>query len=412
MSNLAASTRLVLFLRDDPAGPLPWVWLDHSGQAIERGQLRDGEEPAADMAGAPVVAIASGTQVMLASASVPTRNRQKLLQALPYAMEDQLAEDVEALHFALGQRQADGEWAVAVVARAWLDQWLQRLTAMGLTPQRLVPDILCLPLKTDSWCALLHGEVASVRTGNQTGFGADRDNLPMLLETVLDESSGQSPQELRLVYDGPAPTGWSELPLSINAEPMRQPLAWLAAHTDDSQAIDLLQGDYAATTVDRTLLRPWFAVAALFLAWVVVTSGFLWLEQRDLEQRLAALDAAVVESMQEVFPQASDPRQARDRLQSRLNQLQAGGGNQADDGLLDTLRRIGPILQQNEAIRISGLSWRGGNLEIELRGDSLQQLDRLSRDINSADGISAEVRSATSDDDVVSGRLLVRRSSS
>ena len=58
------------------------------------------------------------------------------------------------------------------------------------------------------------------------------------------------------------------------------------------------------------------------------------------------------------------------------------------------------------------MSWRGGNLEIELRGESLQQIDRLSRELNAASGIRAEVRSASSGDEAVQGRLLLRRPSS
>lgn len=406
------ATRLILFLGDDPDGPLHWLRLDRSEQVLDRGLLAADEPLPAALAGCPATGLAAGTRVLLARASVPTRSRQKLLQALPYAMEDQLADDVDTLHFALGRRDADGAVAVAVVERDWLDRWQQRLAGLGLSLQGLIPETLCLPLQTQHWCALLHDGRALIRTGPQAGFAADYDNLALLLQAALEEAAEDAPQAIRLLHADPLPEDLDDATLPLAAEPLRAPHDWLAANSRDPDAIDLLQGDYASRSMDRNLLRPWAAVAALFLAWIVLLSGSMLLEQRQLRAELAALDEAVLDTLREVFPQANDVRQARERLQGRLGQLEAGDQATVGDGLLETLRQIGPILRQNEAITLSGMSWRGGNLEIELRGESLQQIDRLSRELNAASGISAEVRSASSGDETVQGRLLVRRSSS
>ena len=43
-----------------------------------------------------------------------TAGRQKLLRAVPYAMEEQLSDDIENLHFALGPDLYDGIYPVAV----------------------------------------------------------------------------------------------------------------------------------------------------------------------------------------------------------------------------------------------------------------------------------------------------------
>ncbi|MCK8517026.1 type II secretion system protein GspL [Methylonatrum kenyense] len=404
--------RLILFLGDDPDGPLHWLQLDQAERVLERGVLVGDEALPAELTASPATGLAAGTRVLLAKARVPTRSRQKLLQALPYAMEDQLADDVDTLHFALGQRDTEGAWGVAVVERDWLDRWQQRLAELGITLQRLIPETLCLPLASDHWCALLHAGQAVVRTGQQAGFAADHETLAVLLDAALEEAGEDAPQEIRLLHAGALPEDLDDTALPLQPEALQAPRDWLAAHSRDPHAINLLQGDYANNRIDRSLLRPWAAVAALFVAWMVLLSGSLVLEQRQLRAELAALDAAVLETLREVFPQATDVRQARDRLQTRLGQLEAGDGPDHGDGLLETLRLIGPILRQDEAITLSGMSWRGGNLEIELQGDSLQQIDRLSRQLNAANGISAEVRSASSGNEAVQGRLLVRRSSS
>src|SRR5690606_3835633 len=62
-------------------------------------------------------------------------------QALPFAIEEQLAAPVEQQHVLLA-KQPD---AVLVVARQAMDAWLQRLHAAGLRADRMLPDAWLLP---------------------------------------------------------------------------------------------------------------------------------------------------------------------------------------------------------------------------------------------------------------------------
>src|SRR5690349_2170785 len=60
-------------------------------------------------AGRRVVLFVPGADVRLATVQVPARAVPRILQAAPYALEDQFAEDVDTLHFAIGTPgSADG----------------------------------------------------------------------------------------------------------------------------------------------------------------------------------------------------------------------------------------------------------------------------------------------------------------
>ena len=56
-----------------------------------------------------VIVVVPARDVLLISAQLPKMNRSRLLQALPFALEEQLIDDVEDLHFAAGVEQANGE---------------------------------------------------------------------------------------------------------------------------------------------------------------------------------------------------------------------------------------------------------------------------------------------------------------
>ncbi|MES9978186.1 MAG: type II secretion system protein GspL, partial [Candidatus Thiodiazotropha sp. 6PLUC5] len=46
--------------------------------------------------------------ILITSVNIPTRNRQRLLQAIPFSLENELTEDIDQLHFAAGTMDSDG----------------------------------------------------------------------------------------------------------------------------------------------------------------------------------------------------------------------------------------------------------------------------------------------------------------
>lgn len=73
----------------------------------------------------------------------PARGRQ-LARLLPALLEDELAQDIDALHLTLLQRHQDGGH-VAVVERSVLRHWYDAAGASGFNLQALWPDWLALP---------------------------------------------------------------------------------------------------------------------------------------------------------------------------------------------------------------------------------------------------------------------------
>ncbi|MEX0731408.1 MAG: type II secretion system protein GspL [Aquisalimonadaceae bacterium] len=402
-------SRLILRLNTDPEGLPDWLHADGGGHVLGQGTEGELAELAARAQGARVIALAPGTSVLLARASVPTQNRQKLIKALPFVLEDQLADDVDRLHFVSGRRNPDGSWPVAVVEKAWLDNWLTRLAEHDLTPERVVPETLCLPWTPSQWTVLADQHTALVRTDEQNGFAGDTRNLDALLSAALDEPDIALPEGLLLLEtaEAAAPLPPELENTAVTRQNVDDVLSVLAQRADDEAAITLLSGAYTPTGGRRQLWRPWAAAGILFAVWLVLSTGQTLLDQRALRAELETVNAQITSLLQEVYPQARDHGQARSRLESRLSQLR-GGGRQGDD-LLDTLLLAGPVLRNSGEVRLNGLSWRTGSLELEIRTASLQDLDQLKQELDGTDGLSADVRSARTEDDVVEGRLMVRR---
>lgn len=64
-----------------------------------------------------VIVLIPSVDVLLTTVLLPKISHSRLIQAIPYALEETLLEDVEQLHFAVGDYPIHGAWPVAIMAR-------------------------------------------------------------------------------------------------------------------------------------------------------------------------------------------------------------------------------------------------------------------------------------------------------
>jgi len=115
------------------------------------------------------------SETLLTRVTLPTRSRAKIQQALPYALEDQLLDDPEKLHFAY-LRESDGALAVAVTHRARLNAWIDAFKLAGLRPASLCPANLSLPLYPAAWTVAFQPRKSF--PGSFCGFGPAKTVTP------------------------------------------------------------------------------------------------------------------------------------------------------------------------------------------------------------------------------------------
>ncbi|MEM7279720.1 MAG: type II secretion system protein GspL, partial [Pseudomonadota bacterium] len=130
---------LVIRLTEHDTDTVEWMLTDDSGArqgAPVRGTLR----AAADAAGGRQISVLlPASEILLTSADIPAKGA-RLLQALPFALEEQLADDVDKLHFAAGTRRSSGRTPVAVIRRDQLQDFLDKLDEAGIKPSGIYAE--------------------------------------------------------------------------------------------------------------------------------------------------------------------------------------------------------------------------------------------------------------------------------
>ena len=100
-----------------------WIAVDASGVRCSDPSTGTLQDAAADVGEREVIVLVPSSEVLTTSVDIPVKGT-RLLAALPFALEENLAQDIEDLHFAAGIRRANGRTPVSIVAHERMEEWL------------------------------------------------------------------------------------------------------------------------------------------------------------------------------------------------------------------------------------------------------------------------------------------------
>ena len=191
--------------------------------------------------------------VRLLAVDLPLPSRAKRLEALPFAVEELIADPLDVVHLALGVELAPRRFLVGVVRHAQMAAWLDEAAAEGNGDAAFVPDSLALPRPGEGeWAVELSETRATVRVGDGTGFA-----LPAPMIRTAWEAAGRPPIRN---YGAALPEDMGAMPAEMGDLSLARRIA--------EPALDLRQGRYARRRA--TALPGWgrrlFWVGAIGLA--------------------------------------------------------------------------------------------------------------------------------------------------
>jgi general secretion pathway protein L len=410
-----------LVIRSVPEAPAmaDWVVVDDQGALLEPGGREALSQLNQRAVNRRVLMLVPALDVLITLVDLPVRGKQKIQQALPFAMEEQLADDVEELHFAAGGRTEDDRLQVAVVRRDLMDGWRELLADAGLEVHATASEAEGLDLIPGTAVLLIEPTVASLRSPDGELASTDIDGLETLLELWLARADGdeETTQPHLLVYtvgDGlpsEAEAVLDSLRPRVQSLEMRglgeSALPRLAANLAVHPGINLQQSGYARRSNLGRYWPAWRAAAALLVAVLVAATANLAAETWRLGRRAEVLTQSIEQAMRYTFPGmrvGSDPRA---QLQSRLRTLGGSGGSGDSAEFLNVLQKVARAIKSSNGTRLEGIDYRSGTLELRLRAPNVEVLDKIQRDLASAGGLKAEIQSANAEEDGVLGRLRI-----
>ena len=362
--------------------------------------------------GRRLVLLAPTTDIVLRTIELPGKNKKRLLQAAPYALEEDLADDIEILHFALGEvTSGDGDEAVsqvplAAIRKGEMEQWLDVFTEYALRPAQMIPSVLTLPYQAGQWTILLENQLAEIRTGLHEGFVCDSDNLNLFIEMLLSDEGVIYPNRF-MIYNYDQDAMDIAVPESIEVEvdqPASESIMLNAQGYARGQWINLMQGDYAFKEEYFKLFKPWkvpAAIAAGLMAFSLIGSYVqLWQLRAVDEQLTQQIEATYLE----IFPGSRNTGNARYQVEQRLAEL-TGNQDNNQNPFIDALNHASDGVANVERARVLSMNFAENSLIVELSVPTVQVLDELKTQLDNNSNYSVEIQSASSEGETVTGNL-------
>src|SRR6185312_8385326 len=414
---------LLIRLARDPAADASWLVADGAGRIVAREQHGALAEASALASGRRVCAVAPASDVVLTEADVPLKSGIRAQQVVPFALEEQLADDVESLHFALGRRAADSPRVpVAVISRTLLEGWLGALATAGLKPEAVFAESELAPINPGQAVAVLEGDDAIVRAPGALPVTMPIAALPEALqlarpspadgEVIAAEPPGgrglvlytgaaewhrhaRIVESLRDRFDGIKVQLLTEGPLPLYAQRV-------AAATAGG-AINLLQGPYAPASSLASGWRAWRVAAVLLVALVALHAAGSATELYSLSRAERSVNVAIEQTFRAAMPGEHNAIDAQRRMAQRLASLRGGESY----GLLAALGALAEARASAGDTAIRALQFRDGALHLVLAAPNAESLDRLSQSLR-AHGWQADLTSGNTTGSHYEGRIDIR----
>ncbi len=293
---------------------------------------------------AKVVVLISTSEALALSCRVPGRNAAQLRRAAPYAVEEFITEDIDAMHVACGALARGAPLRCLVAPRESVAGYLACLQSAGIRPGWMTTDAMALPIAPDVVTILYLGDTALVRTMDQTAC-VDLANLPPILDSVRSGFDSTQEPQLRQINGTLSDVYLSQAefaPAQIeNLTFDGSLLAYLASALDAASAINLLQGDFTPKRAPGGAWARWRAVAAGAGVWLAVALTLLVAEGLWATYRADALREEAEQIYRDIYDVERVSGNPAARMRFRLGQAPA-----TKVGFHHLLGNLGTSLQQ------------------------------------------------------------------
>jgi general secretion pathway protein L len=412
---------LVIRLRADENADASWIAVDDAGTRRTPPVMGPLDEALKDVAGREVIVLVPAGETSTLTCDLPAKGA-RLRAALPFALEEQVADEIENLHFAPGARRAGGDLPVAVAAHDKMNGWLERLRAAGIRPARLVPEDHGLAFVPNTLSLLVAEDKVFFNNGKDLEFvmqGVSPVEVLMaagiLGEQGLVEQAAESSRHL-LVYCEPTDDqrfadDWNRLrqhldSVDINLLPDGV-LPRVAVTVASGAGVNLLQGRYGESMDVGAMFRPWRYVAMLLIG-----LGMLGIAGKAIDYfRLTSEEAALKEQFTAVYREVrpDDTREVMDPLGTVTSIRRSfGTPGSAPAVFLPTLQQLAAAMQDNKDAEIQAISYRAGVIDVRLTAPDVATLDRIEKSVSQSSRFTASIQSTDRIGDRVNSRIQIR----
>ena len=371
------------------------VYGEASGHSVmERVEVLAGETSRVES----IVLVIPSEQVLMLTCKVPGRSIGQIRQALPYALEEFVAADIESVHIAAGPIKSGQPINCALIDDGLMATWKSWLTNHQIEAEVMVCQAQLASAAIND-CTVFANEDLITVVHDQTSATFEREELIGVLESFSFE---------RLIFVGGTLTQLekSQLDAALQIDERLDETLYLAERAAETKPINLFQGKYTVENTKRGLQSHYSTLGKLAALWVLVYIAGLGAQGGWMSYQADQLAEESRSSYTEMFPQDSIPitvTQLRRRFESKLKVRPSSEDLQISQ-FVPLLSGTGLALASKGTIQAFSYNQDKEEMTIEIVLRNYDQVEQIQGELEKR-GVTSEMISAGSVESGINARL-------
>ena len=347
------------------------------------------------------IGVLPGEQVFATESELRIKNRKQLEQALSYDLEEQLAVEVDTLHFAY-KKNAQKNLDICVIDKLYLEQIIQFFAEQKLALHQLITETLLLSQTPEEWL-IIHKEQHCLLKSGQKSYAIETENLLLSLDSLAKELD--LPEVIPVYtlgsFDIKSPL------LQFSCEPISDYFAQICQYYPSKPLLNLLQGQYQIKTA-----QAWRLIFATGITTLILFSSlclFQLYQNKQLLQQESHLKHQTTSIYKKSFPKSRRIINPVSQMRSKLKKLEISQVKNGD--FIPLLAKLARAIRQQSAFELNQLNFQKLTLSINFSTPSLAKLEKFKNDLTRL-GLQAKVSSVNKEDERVIASIIITGASS
>ena len=367
-----------LFFPDISLQQSLWQQLDlESGRIIEQGEasLKPDAAAFANNVDRSII-IVPQSLCTLTTAEIEEKTHRQYESAIGFALEDQLAQDIEDCFFATAATSDSSSTPVAIIDRGWLSECLDLFKAKGINGTEVVAEIYLLPPPGKNQISCQRSRIQPgylVRTGVHQGFYVE----PSMLALSLNHLQQNNPELTHCATnDDFVIHALAQTPLESTG------LAEAKTGFDPKTMINFRQKDFQLFSEWSKTFNFWRQPLYLTGLLILAFLGYQVADYRSLQSDLSAEIAQQNQILKSINRQWGTTENPKKEFTDRLIS-QTGSNNRL--GLVEPLHQVSRVLQKNPQLQLTRVLFQNQKLILSVEAKELKTMEKVETELKQSD---------------------------
>lgn len=407
------SDTLLIHYNIDHAQQATWAFCNDAGELT--GKLTTGslDELSEVSNNNTAVVLLNSRCLHINQLKLPTMNMQKMQRAVPYAIEEFIAEDIEDFHFVISKNKHSDTTSVVGIDKTTLKNIIDVFQQHNILVEKIIPDVLCLAANDKQWACLSFGQDSYLQTDALNGMVLSDDILPYVIKNKLQDEEKAKPEKILLFCEQGKTAVFDELNIddddieAINISYNTHPLVIFCGQYKQALKLNLLQHKFKPKRKSAGYWHHWRLAASLAIVWLTLHLAVTGYQYTQLKDRNNITRAEIERIYKKSFPKSRKIVNPRSQMEQKLSELKGNSGGDSSGLMFLLAESFGTLSQDKKNITLQSLTFRNNKMEIGLDSANLQAVETLNKNLNNNKKIKSEITSSSSEKDKVKGSLRI-----